>query len=409
LSILLHGDLYLDPFVPTYFGYDAANGTVNQRLQHSASFRHGHWVSNYPMVIPILIAPLYVPLAWCIHHYHLALNRPAAVRLIDLTEKVSSAVIGSLAAAFLFLCLQHLTRRTIALGLTLLYALASNTWVIGSQALWQHGMSELLIAVCLWSLVVAEERPAFLLVSGIGAALATANRPPNVIFATIVLVYVVFRHRGNAWRYLVAPAVIAPILLAWNYYYFASMSGGYVGQAWSTPMMLGLVGILFSPSRGLFVYTPWTVFAFIGVVLVLVRSAYPVLYRYLALVVIAETLLYSKWWCWWGGWCFGPRMLTDILPLLTILLIPVVDYLAQAPALRAAFIAAAILSFGVQMIGAYLHIDQAMEPQRLWSWRDSQLVEAVRMREVQSWSLYHVRGPLGNDSQTTGISGDGSR
>src|SRR5579864_8581759 len=159
LSILLHGDLYLDPFVPTYFGYDAANGSVNQRLQHSVSFRHGHWVSNYPMVIPILIAPLYVPLAWCIHHYHLALNRPAVVRLIDLTEKVSSAVIGSLSAVFLFLCLQHLTRRTIALGLTFLYALASNTWVIGSQALSQHGTSELLIAVCLWSLLAAEERP----------------------------------------------------------------------------------------------------------------------------------------------------------------------------------------------------------------------------------------------------------
>lgn len=391
LSILLDGDCYLDSFVPLYV---EKGGAAHEAPPHQIAFRRGHWVSTYPLVTPTLITPLYIPLAWYIRHGHRELNSLIVRRMIDLMEKLSSAVIAALSAVFLFLCLSHLTRRPVAFGLTLLYALASNTWVIGSQALWQHGMSELMIGASLWMLLISDSNPAFLLGSGLAVALATANRPPNVIFAMLLSLYVLRRYRTRGWPFFIAPIAVGVMLVWFNLYYFGALSGGYAGQEWSTPAAVGLAGLLFNPSHGLFVYTPWTIFSCWGIALLFTSSGEPPLFKYLAFAVIGEILLYSKWWCWWGAWCFGPRMLTDILPLLTILLLPALRRWTASGFVRASFVAVAIFSLGVQIIGAYFHFEQDIEADRLWSWSDSQLVEAVGKHRPAFWSPHH--SGLGN-------------
>src|SRR5207253_956890 len=113
--------------------------------------------------------------------------------------------------------------------------------------------------------------------------------------------------------------------------------------------------------HGLVVYSPWTMFSCIGLVLTF-RSFKSSIQPCLSLIVIGETLLYAKWWCWWGGNCFGPRMLTDMLPLLAILLLPALQTISQRAFLRSAFVAAVIFSVSVQIIAAYFFIRQDIQP-----------------------------------------------
>jgi hypothetical protein len=160
---------------------------------------------------------------------------------------------------------------------------------------------------------------------------------------------------------------------------------------------------LFSPSRGLFIYTPWVLFSCWGIIAVFAASQERTLYRYLALAAIGETIVYAKYYYWWGGWCFGPRYFADLMPILTILLIPILKPLMQRSVLKYIFILLVTLSFGVQVVGAYFRFNLEIHPNQLWSWRDSQLVDAIKTHSLAMWSPRHSR-LLHPDSHANGAS-----
>jgi hypothetical protein len=340
-----------------------------------------------------LITPLYIPLAWFIHRYNPPIDTVLVIRLVSFMEKISSSIVASMSAVFLFLCLVRLGAASRdALLLTLIYALASNTWVVGSQALWLHATTEMLVTFGLWMLLIANDNatPLALTAAGIALSLAAANRPPTMILAILLVIYAFRRHRLQTWIMIAPAAVVAALYFAYNLYFFDTLTGEFTTHSgWTTPMATGLAGLLFSPSRGLFIYTPWTLFSCAAIALAIFTQSWASMYRYLALAAIGELLIYSKWWCWWGGSTFGPRMLTDILPLLTILLLPLLASIRKRALLKWVFAATVIFSLSVQLVGAYFEWPVYLDPADFWSWRNSQLVEAVREHQMMLWSPSH--------------------
>jgi hypothetical protein len=72
--------------------------------------------------------------------------------------------------------------------------------------------------------------------------------------------------------------------------------------------------ILFSPGRGLFIYQPWLLF-------LVIRSR---LHSWAAMLIAAiglQLLLVSSWPMWWGGHCYGSRLLAEVVPLAGFLLL----------------------------------------------------------------------------------------
>ncbi len=375
LCILLDRDLYLDHFEPYFLTHEKGDNTHI----FAVAYRRGHWISIFPVVTPILIAPLYIPLAWYVARYHPSTDQYLFQRLLDVMEKLAASVVASLSAVMVYLCLVRLTpRRSVALGLTFIYALASETWVISSQALWAHGMTELLIGLALWLLLIADTNPAALFGVGLAMVLNTANRPTNGILAVLLSLYVLKTHGWQSWRFFVFPVLIAPVYLWYNFHFLGMLSGEIMDGGFSTPLALGLAGVLFSPSRGLFIYTPWVLFSCWGIIAAFAASQERTLYRYLALAAIGETITYATYYKWWGGWCFGPRYFADLMPVLTILLMPILKPLTERSVLKYIFISLVTLSFGIQVVGAYFRINLADSPNQLWSWRDSQLVDAIK-------------------------------
>src|SRR5579862_6738252 len=107
----------------------------------------GRTISFYPVVTPILVAPLYVPaVAWLDKAGWTKQRLDFVARLM---EKAAASLLASISAGLMYLLLRRRLGVSDALLLTIAYAFGTNTWMIGSQALWQHGTAELLLACCL--------------------------------------------------------------------------------------------------------------------------------------------------------------------------------------------------------------------------------------------------------------------
>ncbi|NPA90709.1 MAG: hypothetical protein GXO55_04570 [Chloroflexi bacterium] len=95
------------------------------------------------------------------------------------------------------------------------------------------------------------------------------------------------------------------------------------GEFFTTPPWVGLYGILLSPFRGLFWFTPLFLASIPGF-WALRQSHRSDAYTLLGIVGI-YLALFSTWWMWWGGFAWGPRFLLPIVPLLVVPLAPLWD------------------------------------------------------------------------------------
>lgn len=91
-----------------------------------------------------------------------------------------------------------------------------------------------------------------------------------------------------------------------------------------TPLAVGLFGLLLSSGKGFFFYNPTFLLLF---------AAWPAFFRHhknaailIATLATAIILVYARWWAWHGDISYGPRFLSGLPPLLSVILIP---YLAQ--------------------------------------------------------------------------------
>ena len=223
--------------------------------------RGGHAVSLYPVVTPLLIAPLYLPAV--VYLYAKGWDQPRLDRTARIMEKLSASILAAMSAALLYLLLRRRAGPASALLLTLAYAFGTTTWVISSQALWQHGLAELLIVAALLLLTgPCTTRRA--LAVGLLCGLIACNRPPDSILAAALGIYGLWWAKRLAAPMLAAAAVPVGLILVYNLGVVGNVAGAYglVGKAtfFEHDLFAGLAGLLFSPTRGLFVFSPFLLF-----------------------------------------------------------------------------------------------------------------------------------------------------
>ncbi len=373
LSILRNGNFYLDEFLgPLYF--DRVD------LPFWLRFVNGHYVSWYPVAPALLALPFYVPSA-------VGGVSPTSP-LFEGLEKLCAAVIVSLSVAILYLVLRRLTTRTMSLLAAVAYALGTSSLSTSSQALWQHGPSQLALTAALYCLISGRDEPRWIGLSGFPLAFAVICRPTDVLIAAPLGVYVLLHHRHKAWQFVLSG--IPPLFfhLWYNVAYWDNLLHSQVPvfdhAPWTTPFLEGFAGILFSPGRGLFVYSPIFLLALVGAGLAWRRNG-DALLRWLSVGVLLVILVYSKWYVWWGGHSYGPRLLADLSPILTLFLYPLGDRLGRSKFLSLVFVVCLVWSVGAHAIGAFLpdrswnaRMDVDSHPERLWSVTNNQLVNSPR-------------------------------
>lgn len=365
LSILREGNFDLDEF-----GYLHKSPEMK-----GMTFTGQHYVSSYPVGAAILALPFYVVSAIG--------TMPGNSWFTLELEKFAASLIILISVIILYFTLLRLTSRSPALIISIIYALATSSFSVSSQGLWQHGASQLCLTSALYCLVRGSKDRIWTSFAGFPSAFAVVCRPTDALLVAPMGLYVLFHQTRQFPRFLLC--AIPPILfqLVYNNHYFDNplRTQFEVAQKdfWSTPVFEGLANILFSPSRGLFVYSPVLIFAFIGIILSWKKSGI-LLLRYLSIGVIANILLYSKFFCWWGGYTYGPRLLADITPILCLFLIATKSLFTKT-FFKIAFFVLAAFSITTHAVGAYADhmrwnadLQINAHPEAGWSWNDNQLV-----------------------------------
>ena len=114
--------------------------------------------------------------------------------------------------------------------------------------------------------------------------------------------------------------------------------------------LLGLPGLLVSPTRGLLVFCPFLIFIAVGLAQRLRTPSSRRLAVALSVAVVAQVLLYSQA-DWRAGASWGPRWLTDLLPIMIWMLAPA-PLVLRARA-RGLLVVTMVAAVGVQAIGAF--------------------------------------------------------
>ena len=336
-------------------------------LPYFMTYREPHYVSAYPVGSALLATPVYA--------FPVLLGGVSSPGALMRLEHLAAALIAAASALLLYLAARRLLEGKAAVLVTLAYALGTSTFSVSSQALWQHGPSQLFVALGLYLLVRGLMEPRHAAYSGFAFASAVVCRPTNLLIVLTVAAYVLFRHRDQFWRFVAFGMPPALFLAGYNRFYFGSfLESGY---SWAishfyTPFGEGLLGLLISPSRGLFVYSPVFLLSLIGAWRAFRgRGEEHVLMRFLAVGAASVILLHSRWGAWWGGHSYGPRLLADLTPLLTLLLVPF--WKSTSGLGQYTLRAIVVLSIMVHALGAFLH-DGAWDakaeerPELLWSW-----------------------------------------
>ena len=382
-----------------------------------------HIYSTFPLGTPLLAVPYMAvldrlaPQLWGIDLYEYALTAKFDA-FFSWLEVVWASVIAGATAALIFVLGCHAAQTQArahtevrpygqarlvnpksygrALLLAGVFAFGTPAWSTASRALWQHGPSMLLLALALVLAVLARERPHLIRWLGVPLACAYVVRPTNFIALVCFTVYVLVRYRAEFLAFaLGVVAVLAPFAWTNQSVYGAWLPPYYLPQrlASHAHMAEALAGNLVSPGRGLFVYSPIFLLCGLGVWLLVRRRAFGLLEITLAAILLAHWLAISAFAHWWGGHAYGPRFFTDMLPLLTYFLIPVIWALPpRADTERVhtgvrPYGVLLVLLFGVLALASVgIHYRGATDPAGWrWNWPIGELVADIDDNPGRLW------------------------
>jgi hypothetical protein len=300
-----------------------------------------------------------------------------------LFEKEAAAFVVALATALIYLIARGYLTEGRAILLALLFGLGTSVFSIAARALWQHTWSILLLTLTIYMLERARQFPILAAWAGLPVAISYTVRPTNALLVGVFTLYVAFRHRRQLPAYLLVAAPVAALFFIGNWSIYHKLFSNYqTSMAVSMPgfsrALEGLACNLISPARGLLVFTPVFLFSIVSLAK---RSWTSPLAPWLATLALAHFFLVGIFsTAWWAGHAYGPRYLTDIIPIMTLGLIPALQRWETTPGLRRfALIGFALAGLAIHQRGGWsgavhewnatpVNVDQ--QPGRIWDWRD---------------------------------------
>jgi hypothetical protein len=340
---------------------------------------------------------------------HLASNRMPGTQLVNVPfvalffwlgpsivpSALTAAVLTAATVGVLFLVFRHLTDTRRALLSTAVMALGTSLWTIASAEVWAHTVDALCLALAMYAL--SRRRPMW---AGVALAVAITARPHVAVIALVVGVGLAWV--GRSLRPMFAIGIPSTIglaaVLGWNHLLFSgtSIAGGYDSYA-STNLtdtsgsnanflLSNIVGFLFSPQRGLFVFLPLAAVLLLGMCAAW-RDAAPWI-RLMAVGGVAYSLVQLKLNGFGGGDAFyGYRLATELVVCAAPLAVVACRTWVVQRSWRTRLVgASAVTSVGLQAVGAFAfdlpHSSSAAAP-----WRSSPILDALVARPTPALLL----------------------
>ncbi|MCP4674540.1 MAG: glycosyltransferase family 39 protein [Deltaproteobacteria bacterium] len=349
-SIILEGNFDLDEFPHLFDNAAKMTYPTQDGIPYYLRRTEDHYYSAYTIGPAILALPVYlVPV--------LAGMDPES-KANETLARFTAVLTTACSAIFLFLALQLLVSTRWACAFLLVYAFGTVSLSISSQMMWQHGPSQLFLSLFLYLMVLGKQRYKYIPWACLAASCAIVMRSTNALAVLPFGVLILLKHR----RHLILSALlfVVPVLLLAMYYlvHFGTLGAAYEFSSLSIlscfrqiPLHEGLYGILLSPAKGLFVYSPVLLLSIAGSAIG-IRARNGIIIASTAGVLLV-ILLVSQWFMWWGGHCYGYRLLADMTPFLCFCLHPLGAKLEKSRPLAAIFLTLTVVSVCIQLVGAF--------------------------------------------------------
>lgn len=198
------------------------------------------------------------------------------------------------------------------------------------------------------------------LLVGLFLALAIITRAHTLIFVPAFL-WLLWKHIPRSTLAYMMPALLGSLaglgVVLWlNWLRFGAIwRTGYGDEAFALLPFGGIVGLLVSPGKSVFLYSPPLILS--TILFPRFRRHFPLIAHFMLMVTASALLFYGAWWAWHGGWVWGPRFLVPLVPLwcLPWLVLPKKKF----------WIALALVIFllgvGVQLVGTFIDVNPAYQ------------------------------------------------
>lgn len=164
-----------------------------------------------------------------------------------------------------------------------------------------------------------------LILSAVFLGLTVCIRPTQIIFGIIPLILLFHKHQPNK-LIAIKNLLWYPLFgLIWNIpqiYYWYTVGGHFLIPNLHTEEIIiidpNIIDFLFSYKKGWLLYTPLFLILLVGFyhLFKINRNLFWTFFSFTGLYI----LVMSSWECWWYASSFGSRVMTDIYPLLAIVL-----------------------------------------------------------------------------------------
>jgi hypothetical protein len=218
-------------------------------------------------------------------------------------------------------------------GLTLIaIVLGTNIYYYSTyEAAMTHAYNFSMIAVFIYFTTKWYEKTTVwnTIIMGYLIGLITLVRPVNLIVLLFFILWGVhslqslrerFFHLLKSYKWIILMLLIFFLLWVPQFIYWKYISGRYLYYSYSDQRFFfdapQIFSSLFSYRKGLFVYIPILVLAFIGIPFL--HKRYPGVILPVAIVIAVNIYVLSSWCFWWFGGGFGPRSYIDTYAFLAI-------------------------------------------------------------------------------------------
>jgi len=389
----LYLNSYVDMMMERYPHPDDKNGVRGLTPFYLKKIGN-NYASAFPIITPLISLPIYF--------FPIKLGMEINWENLIILSKISSALIMSLSGGFFYLLLrrQFSLNEEKSVKLTMIYLFGSVNFAMLSQSMWQHGTLQLFSILGLYFILDFLKNSNFKLFSaflgGFFYGLAILSRPTAALAFLFILLYMLFKIRYfKPFLKAMIPLMLGLLLniafFLWynNKYYLGVQNQGYASQlfvSWISPFPEGFLGVWFSPSKGILIYSPIFILSFFGFFIAMKKGwKENVQFLIYFLIVIFHTLIISFWKHWYGGYSFGYRMSSDIIPYLTLLLVPFVESIWYEK-IRFLFTILAVFSVLTQVFGIIffdgiwhtIYDTGFKNTSWLWSIKDSEFMFNIR-------------------------------
>ncbi len=284
---------------------------------------NGNYYSIRPVLTAFLALPSYV--------IPVILNIPVNIETLRVMSRIGGAFIVALSAGYFYLILERLIpNKRLRIFLWIIYCFGTNSFSTNSQGLWQHGTSQLLLCVAFYYFLKDK-----IFATALALGLAVIGRPTNLLSYVVFGLYILMTDKISMNSKLKKAVVyglggLIPIIfeLTVNKLIFGNADNpGYLEQmtGWRANWIEGFTGLWLSPSKGILTNSPIFIFIFYTFYEKFTnffKKRETDFYFPLMCIVLIHIAVMGKWYSWYGGYSWGYRMASDVIPFLVILLIP---------------------------------------------------------------------------------------